>query len=357
MLSNENIKRRNPVVSICCPCYNSEKFIKKTVESFVNQSAMNIEIIISDDCSDDNTYNIIKSEFNDNRIKLFKQSKNLGPSLNSQFVADKSNSNYLCMCAGDDLMHPERVKKCYEFMEKNPDCTMVYTFVQTISDNDQSYYDPMMAIFNQDKSSRDMLKYFFYEGNFICATSIMIRKKCLDNLSWNPCLLQLQDFDMWIKMLLNGFKIICLPEKLTYYRIHNNNLSGIVKSSSQVINRVNYEHEKILYSFLDKITTKEQVKEIFNIEVPCIDLIPFLIAQEALKVKKESHYNFAINVIYHEMLNEEKRKLIYQYYNFVMKDFYNMIGKKYLVCGFTDFLNVFILKTRDSFRRYKIWKK
>jgi glycosyltransferase involved in cell wall biosynthesis len=308
-------------VSICCPCYNSEKYIKETVASFVNQSFEDIEIVISDDCSTDNTYNVISSNFNDNRIRLFKQKQNLGPSLNSEFVVNQSTTEYLSMCAGDDVMHIDRVKKCYEFMQQNPSCDMVYTFTQTIDENSN---DSIENVFNQTKTPSEMLRHFFDNGNFICGTSIMIKKDVYRKLKFNPCLLQLQDFDMWARMLLNDFKIMCLPEKLTKYRVHGENLSLSKTNKNAIGSRTTFEYTKVLLNFVQHIKTPQKFEDIFQIKVPKKELIPFFIAQQSLSVKNRVHFLFALDVIYNEMLNDEKRKLINEYCNFEMKDFYKL---------------------------------
>lgn len=67
----------NPLVSICIPTYNREKYLKHTIESALKQTYSNIEIIVSDNASDDNTVNLVKS-FKDKRIHLIVQKKNIG---------------------------------------------------------------------------------------------------------------------------------------------------------------------------------------------------------------------------------------------------------------------------------------
>ncbi|QED23364.1 Putative family 2 glycosyl transferase [Candidatus Deianiraea vastatrix] len=223
-------------------------------------------------------------------------------------------------------MHVDRVKKCYEFMEQNPDCDMVYTYVDIIDGDTKTIPNAMTSIFNQNKTPSDMLRYFFYNGNFICAASLMIKKDVYRKIHFNPCLLQLQDFDMWVKMLLSGFKIMCLPEKLTHYRIHGNNLSlqKDRKKKIELFSRDQFEHTKVLLNFTDYIKTVEQFEEIFQKTVPHNKLISFAIAQEALLIRRRPYYLFALDVIYNEMLDPVKKEMIYEYYKFEMKDFYTL---------------------------------
>lgn len=340
--------KKNPKISICCPCYESESFITETIQSFINQSYENLEIIISDDCSKDRTYDIIKNNFNDTRIKLFKQKQNIGPSLNLQFCIDRATSDYIALCAGDDLMHIDRIKNCYNFMLKNPDCDMVHTFVNIINNKSDIIQSGMQSIFNQDKTTQEMLRYFYFNGNFICAPSVMIKKNIFNNLKFNPCLLQLQDFDMWVRILLNNFKIKCLPEKLTNYRIHGNNLSinSNKEEKNNIISRDCFEHVKVLHNFIKYLDSTDKFEKLFGVSLEDNKLIPFQVAKFALDLKKRSHYLFALDVIYNEMLDQKKRELIANYYDFNMKDFYelcnNFVEKKQKKTNFLKKVRLFL---------------
>lgn len=317
---------KNPKISICCPSYNSEKFIHHAVDSFVNQTYKNLEIILSDDASTDNTFNVIKDNFSDERIKLFKQETNLGPSLNSNFITYKATGEYICLCAGDDIMYPERVEKSLKFMQENPDCDMLYTFAEIVDSSGKPIEHKIEECFNQNKTPQEMLSYFFFKGNYICGNTTMIKRKVFEELKFNPCLLQLQDFDMWVKICLNGFKIKCLPERLTYYRVHGKNLSLNKNRRKEIVPIGKFEWTKILQNFSQSMNTK-QVFEVFNKNLPSEKLIPFFIAQQCLLRNKKEHYIFALDTIYNEMLDDKKRELIYEHFGFTMKDFYKLSSK------------------------------
>ncbi len=309
-------------VSIGCPVYNSEKFIRQTLNSFIGQTFKDIEIIICNDGSTDGTLKIIE-EFNDPRIKVINQ-QNMGPSIASDVVIANASCSLIALCAADDVMELDRIEKEYEFMQKNPDCDVVYSFVNIIDKNGNKISHSMEDVFNQNKTPIQMLNHFFYNGNFINAVSLMFKKQSMQQ--FNPCMLQLQDFDMWVRILLDGGKIMCLPEKLTNYRIHENNLSGITSSSQKHIIRDIFEHERVLRHFATKIKTVQDLKTILNIDVTHQDLIPFAIAKEALKKERIAYYNFAVDTIYTQMLNPDICKLVDQYYAFKMKDLYSLIA-------------------------------
>jgi len=313
----------NPKVSICCLAYNSEKFIKETVASFVNQSFKDIEILISDDCSTDNTVKIIKENFNDDRIKLFEQKINLGPSDNTNYILKIATGDYIALCASDDVMHEQRIKKSIEFLENNPEFDMVYTFVKIIDEKSKIISSDLSNLFNKKIASNNILKHFFYSGNFICAPSVLIKRSVFENILFNPCLIQGQDFDFWIRMLLNDMNIGCLEEELTFYRIHGNNLS--LPSDLSKKNEMNsswaFEWSKILENYSKLINDKQKFEKIFGFDLIDEKLIKFAIAKEALTVKSRSHYLFALNIIYNEFLDKNIKELILEKYFFGLEDY------------------------------------
>lgn len=117
-----------PRVSIGIPVYNGEKLLKKALTSIIYQSHKNIEIIISNNCSTDNSLKIIKKfKNNDRRIILYDQKEKLSMMDNFRFVLKKSNSNYFMWAACDDFRSRNFIKKNLEFLENNKD------FVASIS--------------------------------------------------------------------------------------------------------------------------------------------------------------------------------------------------------------------------------
>lgn len=116
------------MVGVGIPVYNGEKFLKKALTSIIFQTHKNLEIIISNNCSTDSSYDIIKDfQIKDKRIKIFNQKKKLSMMDNFRFVLNKSNSKYFMWAASDDFRSRDFIKKNLEFLEKNQD------FVASIS--------------------------------------------------------------------------------------------------------------------------------------------------------------------------------------------------------------------------------
>jgi glycosyltransferase involved in cell wall biosynthesis len=103
---NEN----NPLVSICIPVYNCERFIEKTIESALAQTYTNIEIIIIDNASTDTTYEII-SRFSNDRIKLIRNAHNIGLKNNWNKVIAEAEGKFIKLLPADDLIYPDCIEK------------------------------------------------------------------------------------------------------------------------------------------------------------------------------------------------------------------------------------------------------
>jgi len=110
-------------VSICIPTYNGERFIKETLESVLGQSYQNIEVIINDDCSTDNTLNIVKS-IRDSRIQIYKNDKNQGLVGNWNSTVSYATGEYVKLMCQDDLLCEDAIVNQVGLLEKYPSAAL-----------------------------------------------------------------------------------------------------------------------------------------------------------------------------------------------------------------------------------------
>jgi glycosyltransferase involved in cell wall biosynthesis len=116
-----------PLVSIVIPTYNHEKFIGKTIDSIINQSYKQLQIIVADDASQDRTNEIISTYTrNDKRIIHLTTEQNLGIPKNFNRAFDACSGNYVAFLGGDDRMHPEKIERQVAFLEQNPDYDLCF---------------------------------------------------------------------------------------------------------------------------------------------------------------------------------------------------------------------------------------
>jgi glycosyltransferase involved in cell wall biosynthesis len=110
----------NPLVSILIPVYNREHLVGETIESALAQTYSNIELIIVDNCSTDNTWDVLKSyKEKDNRIKIFQNNKNIGPVLNWKRCIDEASGEYVKILFSDDLIEPNFIESAFSVFKEN----------------------------------------------------------------------------------------------------------------------------------------------------------------------------------------------------------------------------------------------
>ena len=127
----------NNLVSIITPTYNSEKYITETIESIQAQTYTNWELLITDDCSTDQTIDIIKSyQKNDNRIRLFLLDKNQGAGVARNNSIKEANGRYIAFCDSDDQWKKNKLELQLTFI-KNNKLLFSYTDYDVVSEDNQ----------------------------------------------------------------------------------------------------------------------------------------------------------------------------------------------------------------------------
>lgn len=242
---------KNKLVSVIIPCYNVEKYIEKTLKSVINQSYSNIEIILIDDGSTDNTANII-SELakEDNRIKYYYQN-NSGVSYSRNIGIEKSKGEFICFLDGDDLYFENKIKHQLEkITENNVDICCCWNVVTSLDNENKIKSENIYT------NKETLVEDFILQKAFITTNDWMIRKKVIvDNeLFFEEKYKYGEDFNFFLKILSVGEIIIC-EEVLTMYRINSNS------SSFKITTRIN-EEDNYIYNYLNWIDTKKNI--IFN---------------------------------------------------------------------------------------------
>lgn len=121
------------LVTIVMPSYNGEKYIAETIKSIQNQTYENWELLIVDDCSGDDTENVIKS-FKDNRIRFFKNSHNSGAAVSRNYALREAKGKWVAFLDSDDLWEPQKLERQLKFMCEN-DYKFTYTDYRIIYPN------------------------------------------------------------------------------------------------------------------------------------------------------------------------------------------------------------------------------
>lgn len=207
-------------VSIITATYNSSSLIVDTYKSILNQSLFNWEWIITDDCSSDDTYEVLQDlSNNDSRIVIFKNHVNSGAAVSRNNSLQHACGKFIAFIDSDDLWVAQKLEKQVKFMEeKNIDFS--FTAYELTNDKGEKTGQKVDTHLKGFVTYEDMLK---KKATLGCST-VMLRNKAFEDLSM-PLLRTGQDYATWLKLLKSGKSAYPLTEVLTLYRILPNSIS------------------------------------------------------------------------------------------------------------------------------------
>ncbi len=211
----------NKLVSVVIPAYNVEKYIKQAIESVLLQDYKNLEIIVVDDGSTDNTGKILSEyEKKDSRIKVITQiNKGLAGARNTGLVYAKGD--YLCILDSDDIMLPDKISKQSEFLEFNPEYDITYSGLYHFVDGDNDiFHHPINAL---GYLQYDSLLY----GNVINPNTVFFKRSVFESCGgFDETLRSAEDWEYWLNLTYRGLKFGYQEIPLTLYRMRKNSLSA-----------------------------------------------------------------------------------------------------------------------------------
>ena len=180
-----------PVVSVIMSVYNSEAYIADAIMSIVSQTYDSWELIITDDCSTDNTVNIINS-ISDQRIRIIQNTENKGLTSNLINMQALCRGKYIARLDADDISRPDRLQKQVEVLEKNDKLDMVCSYASAIGDKKGIIKYP---------ANEEHLKASLLFGNSVIHSSVMFRNESA--LKYSKEFRKSQDYDLWDRMIAN----------------------------------------------------------------------------------------------------------------------------------------------------------
>lgn len=248
-----------PKVSVLIPAYNHEQYIRDTINSVINQTFEDFELLIYDDCSTDNTAEIIKS-FSDKRITAIFPDKNSGTVSALNNLLKIAKGEYIAVLGSDDIWVSDKLERQLEIMENNPSIAACFSNAEIIDKNSDTIAESSVFpidIFNytfSDKAS--VLCDFFMSGNKLCHSSALIRADVHKQIGiYNPAYRQLHDFDLWVRLILK-YDIHILDSKLVRYRFVQNS-DNVSRSNTANDNRLFNEGKSIIRFLIDNISDED----------------------------------------------------------------------------------------------------
>ena len=215
------------LVSVVMATFNGEKFLRAQIDSILNQSYSNIELVAVDDASTDNTLGILFEYASiDNRVKVYNLKKNIGFICNFERGINLSKGEYIVLADQDDIFRNDKISLLLKVLLENSACDLAISDLSLIDDSDFLIADSMWKKQKRNPPSGHPFKHLAHE-NFANGCAMMMRRKLLTKILPFPanCIVH----DWWIAIVAASERSggICLVnESLTYYRQHDFNLIG-----------------------------------------------------------------------------------------------------------------------------------
>jgi len=213
-------------ISVCIPTYNGAKYLAEAIESVLNQTLTDFELLIVDDRSTDETEAVVKS-FTDKRIKHFKNQIRLGLVGNWNRCIELARGQYVCVFHQDDVMIRENLEEKVQLLDKNPTVGMVHSNVHQIGAGGELiseywYFRPEP----EDEgvhTGLDYLRRLLTGTNIVCCPGVVVRRECFETLGgFDGRLPFTADWEMWMRIAA-FYDVGYLVKALVRYRRHEAN--------------------------------------------------------------------------------------------------------------------------------------
>lgn len=222
------------MVSVSMIAYNQEHLIAEAIESVINQTYTDWELIVGDDCSTDNTYEVARryQQRFPEKIILFRNAVNVGITVNSNEVLRRCRGKYIAFTGGDDVFLPEKLSKQVALMEKNPDCVLSYHDVEVFQHDSGEIihyiYKGKCALKPVVGSANEVSKALVRQGtSFMAAMSVMVRRDAVPKNGYDFRVPVASDWLFWIEVCAgspNGY-VLFLQEVHVRYRKHKDSIT------------------------------------------------------------------------------------------------------------------------------------
>lgn len=319
-----------PKVSVLLSNYNGDKHLDESISSVLSQTYKDFEFIIVDDASTDSSRKVIEN-YHDKRIKKYYAEKNRNIAYSLNLALSMASGEYIARIDSDDVWELNKLEIQVQYMENHSECGACFTKVNIIDEysniaNDM--YDEYFQLFNsaENKSQREWLRFFFYQGNCLCHPSVVIRRNVLEHVGgyYHLAYVPAEDYELWTRIVMK-YPIHILEEKLVRYRWE------------ETVNKISGKTDGRIYAFpnIMMLTRKRIMENIDNEDLVRYfkeDFInPESESQEELECEKAhillrcsgDNANFLGLEKYEELLNNEKMlKVLEEKMEFSLSEYY-----------------------------------
>jgi glycosyltransferase involved in cell wall biosynthesis len=208
-------------VAVIIPCYNSSKYIRKTLDSVLNQDYKYLEIVAIDDGSTDETREILESYLPEIRILSHPDYANRGPAASQNLGITQTKSDLIAFLDHDDFWYPIKVEEQVKIFEKNPEVGVVYTNGYAVDENDKILF----KLFPDNFQEENICGKILLKGYIKSESSIMVRREMFRQVGLFKTNLLAADHDLYVR-LSEVAKFYYIPDPLIAYLKHTGQLSS-----------------------------------------------------------------------------------------------------------------------------------
>ena len=280
----------NTLLSVVMSTYNRGDMLPQAIDSILSQTFSDFEFLIIDDCSNDNTIDILSS-YNDSRIKILKNRENKGCTFNYHVAHNIAKGRYIAHIDDDDISLPLRFERQIEFLNDNENISLLGTFIETFGENKRPSW-----VFYTEPELLDLTMNVY---NPICHSSIIYDKHFFDRngINYNLACKCAQDYDLYKQIIFKGGKLANLPEVLVQYRMHQKRLTDIFDTQQIQINVAEDVKKQLLLRVLSEEEIVEFTSLITDFPYNNYDLDNVVKAFRIIKDKKYYDENIVEKVI------------------------------------------------------------
>ncbi len=204
--------------SVVLPAFNAQKYLLKAIESILNQTYQNIELIIINDGSTDETKKIIDTFKDNTKVKIINNKKNMGLIYSLNYALNQTNGHFIARMDADDISLPTRIEQQINYLTKHSDIDLCGCSIKTFGATDKILYAPKSW-------QHSAVKTFFSTPVF--HPTILFKKNLLkEGFTYNPDFKSAEDYDLWERLIItNKIKFANLQTPLYLYREHEDSVS------------------------------------------------------------------------------------------------------------------------------------
>lgn len=212
----------SPRVSICIPTYNRASMVSVAIESALNQTYKNIEVVVVDNASTDDIWDVV-SQYNDTRLYFVKNKENLGIFGNFNRCIEVSRGDFIHILHSDDFIDPTFTETCVKFFDEHPNVAL--TFTSKIIHSPDKDVKVLFAERDQLIPKSEGFRRLLRDGNYINCPSVMARKKIYDTIgNYSLEYPYAGDYYQWLK-ITRTFEIAHISNIYVHYRVGEHNES------------------------------------------------------------------------------------------------------------------------------------